>query len=129
MPGSVTRIGTGAFRNNKFVTLTIPEGVRIIGRESFKNNKLKAITIPDSVISIANEAFAGSKPAKIIIGPRVVFKGKAPMVLGFAEISVETNVILKGKIFVSLFDEFYLANERKAGTYLFIDGSWKAEFR
>jgi hypothetical protein len=54
-------IGNGAFYNNSFTSLVIPNGVKYIGGSAFKDSKtLTSITIPDSVIRIEDTGVWGS---------------------------------------------------------------------
>ena len=60
IPGTVSEIGTAAFRGSTDLTeAIIREGTLRIGRKAFKNCKsLREIEIPDSVNTIAKNAFA-----------------------------------------------------------------------
>ena len=56
--GSVTSIGSGAFRSCSLTSITIPDSVTSIGVQAFYYcTSLTSITIPDSVTSIGNYAF------------------------------------------------------------------------
>lgn len=62
IPGSVKRIGYGAFDNCKTLSrIIIPEGVESIGSNAFSGcSKLVEVTLPDSIISIGKDAFEGT---------------------------------------------------------------------
>ncbi|BFP39434.1 hypothetical protein FGF1_02790 [Flavobacteriaceae bacterium GF1] len=57
IPNTVTRIGLGAFTNNKLEEVVIPNGVTHIRQWGFSGNPLKEVTIPASVEFIGFQAF------------------------------------------------------------------------
>jgi len=68
IPGSVTSIGSAAFRASSLETVTLNEGLQTIGEEAFANNtNLNSITIPASVTTIGLNAFIGTALNQITI--------------------------------------------------------------
>jgi len=93
IPGSVTRIGTSAFYENKALTaVSIAEGVTEIRENAFyKCTALTAIAIPNSVTRIGNYAFRGCKAlTSAVIGDGVTDIGT----LAFAECSALTSLTI-----------------------------------
>jgi len=116
IPGSVVIIGSGAFMLNHLTEAVISEGVVYIGRLAFALNQLTSVTIPDSVTRIWPFAFENNPLTRISIG-------------AYVELG-EFN--LAGQYFPSFdlgFDEFYLAQGRRAGTYTWNNGGWSVELR
>jgi len=113
IPDSVTVIHNVAFRNNRLAEIVIPCGVAVVGILAFAHNLLTSVTIPDSITHIGLGAFEGNDITEIVIGPNVF--------LGVSDGG--------GTAFPHGFDDFYRANESRAGTFTFGGYRWHAEFR
>ena len=58
IPSTVTKIGTEAFLNCKYIkSVEIPSSVKVINDYAFLNTGLKSVTIPKSVTNIGKNAF------------------------------------------------------------------------
>ncbi|USN95294.1 MAG: leucine-rich repeat protein [Candidatus Nomurabacteria bacterium] len=96
IPGSVTNIGNGAFRDNKISTLdlgsvtnigesafydneltnvVIPSTVSVISNHVFQNNQLSSVTIPSSVTTIGDSAFSENQLTSVTIPSSVTTIG------------------------------------------------------
>lgn len=104
---SVTRIGWRAFAWNQLPSIIFPDSLIIIGEEAFAYNQLTCITIPSSVTRIDERAFAGNQLTSITLG---------------------TNVRFDHSSFPNNFYEFYISQDRRAGTYTLNDGIWTVVF-
>lgn len=60
IPATVTKIGTGAFRNDSFAEMTIPGNVEEISSQAFQNCQwLKELSLSEGIVKIGSEAFTG----------------------------------------------------------------------
>ena len=68
IPGSVTKIGEGAFEGcTSLASVSIPEGVTEIGEDAFSGcTSLTSVTIPEGVTKIGRDAFCGCSSLKEI---------------------------------------------------------------
>ena len=103
--GLVARI-TGY--NGTKTAVSIPRQIRrmtvvAIGEKAFHKKGFVSVTIPNSVVLIGSEAFAENEITKITIG---------------------TNVMFHEDSFALKFAGFYFENGRRAGTYVFNNGTW-----
>jgi hypothetical protein len=105
LPASITSIEAETFFGCSLTSVTIPDSVTIIEAGAFEDNRLTSIVIPDSVTSIGRGAFRNNRLTSITI-----------------DANVETT-----SAFDNGFDDFYMGNGSKAGTYTFVDGKWKYE--
>ena len=137
---SVTTIGRSAFEDNRLTSVIIPNSVTEIREKAFSNNQLTRVTIPNSVAYIGNSAFANNQITKITIGSNVYLGysseldyygkllAKYPVLLEYLGLEhPEANYpeeLLREPVFENGFDEFYDANEKKAGIYIFANGKW-----
>ncbi|MCR4715632.1 MAG: leucine-rich repeat protein [Lachnospiraceae bacterium] len=73
IPDSVTTIGSGAFKNSKYLeVLILPNGIGRIESELFCNcKKLSSITLPESITRIDSYAFAYSGLENITVSSNV----------------------------------------------------------
>lgn len=58
----VTSIGTFAFRDSFFSSITLPSGLISIDRSAFANNRITSVTLPASVTSVDPTAFFMQNP-------------------------------------------------------------------
>jgi len=100
----VVEIGRDAFRGKNLTSVTIQNGVTIIGEDAFSQNPLTSIIIPNSVTTIKAFAFVKTNITRITIG---------------ANVSGDSYIS-----FVNGFDNFYITNGKKAGTYTYSNGKW-----
>jgi len=107
----ITRIGVDSFNDNKLTSITIGNSVTVIGHGAFGSNQLTSITIPDSVKEIGWFAFTDNQLTSIIIG---------------ANVSMETG---DTPSFDNNFQDFYIRNGRKEGTYTYNKGEWSLKPR
>jgi hypothetical protein len=112
-PESLLVIGHFAFSDNLLTEITIPEGVVSIGERAFFNNSLTSVVLPKSVIAVDVFAFASNPITSITIGDDVELLAVS---LG--------GYLGKTYVFDNEFDDFYEANGKKAGTYIFADWQW-----
>ena len=85
-----------------------------IGKDAFKGyygNELTSITIPDNVRTIDYHAFSDNPLTSITIGANVIFRDR-------------DDGAFKGSGIPNGFDDFYVSNKRKSGTYVFMNGQW-----
>ncbi len=124
IPNSVTFIGEKAFANNQLNSVTIPNSVTFIDRFAFFDNQLTNVIIPNSVTSIGRGAFANNQITKIIIGSNVYLGNKLEILYFY--FSEQFEYLDNKEVFENGFDEFYEANGKKAGTYVFdnVYGKW-----
>lgn len=57
LPGSVTKLGRGAFYNSRFSAISLPEGLVEIDSWALADLKASSITIPSTVSTIGEKAF------------------------------------------------------------------------
>ena len=134
LPNSLREIKMGAFTGNKLTTLVIPNRVVIIESLAFAYNHLSNVVIPQSVTKIEDEAFSNNQLTDIVIPNSVVSIGVGAFKDNqLTTITIGANVILEqaqkwGTLpFGNGFDEFYLTNGSKAGTYVFMNGIWSMQ--
>jgi hypothetical protein len=72
IPGSVTKIGNGAFWSNQLSNVSIPNSVTDIGCYAFALNQFTSVTIGNAVTTIGDHAFGDDDLVSI------VFMGDAP---------------------------------------------------
>lgn len=68
---SVVRIGTEAFNNNVFKSVTLPEQLKIINERAFSGNELASLVIPNGVTEIKESAFEYNRLTSLYIPPSV----------------------------------------------------------
>jgi len=130
IPGSVTSIGDSAFMLNHLTSVTICEGVTTIGKRAFANNALTSVTIPNSVRTIGYQAFVAG--GNIIFDYLLIGAGGASIPIHFG--NEITKIIIgsmvsfpSGNAFMYNFEDFYSANDHRAGTYTYENEAWSFE--
>jgi hypothetical protein len=137
IPNGVTEIGNNAFRENKLTSITIPGSVKKIGEQAFRNNTIATIAIPEGVESIGKLAFADTKCASVIIpstikelGDNAFDDSGKPTFTLPANINFEFPLRYRydrdgdknsGSDYIDQLFISYIANDRKAGTYEWLD--------
>jgi len=107
----VTEIGKSAFKDHQLTRVTIPITVTSIGDSAFYGNQLTSVIIGSSVTTIGDLAFHSDELTSITIGSSVTH-------IGFATFGSNSR----------LFENFYESQDRKAGTYTWIeDYGWTAK--
>ena len=109
-PDSVTIISGGAFSRNRLTAVTLPNTITTIGAGAFSRNQLAAISLPESVTRIWEGAFEGNNITMITIGANVEI--------------VDELWGVKVSTFENEFADFYRAQGRRAGTYIFDGEAW-----
>jgi len=131
IPNSIKIIKTATFDNcTNLASVTIPNSVINIEFIAFQCcTSLTSITIPDSVTSIGEYAFNGcSVLTNITIGNSVTDIGVAAFYQcsNLTSINIRNNVTsIGGNAFPNNFEDFYVSQGKKAGTYLWSGRIWK----
>jgi hypothetical protein len=154
IPGSVSHIGEHAFENNQLIRIIFPNSVSFIGRWAFTNNQLTYVEFLSDNTYIGFEAFKENKIANAILPNRqswlgggifehnnltsIIIPNTIYDIASFTftdnqitTITIGSNVIFNyygdppgAKIFDNNFDDFYVRNGRKAGTYIYNNSRW-----
>jgi hypothetical protein len=101
LPDSLTSIGDLAFGRNRLTSVTLPNSLTSIGDYAFLYNQLTSVALPDSLTSIGNLAFAANQLTSVALP---------------ANVSLGKNALPC--------QEAYLANDKKAGAYLYVRRKW-----
>jgi len=133
LPNTLISIGVNAFGHNQLTSVAIPESVTIIGDSAFAGNQLTSVTISGSVTSIGTAAFWSNQLTSIVIPDSVISIGDGAFAVNLLEsITIGNNVELERipfpftfeRSFDNNFDDFYIANGKRAGTYVFSNAQW-----
>jgi hypothetical protein len=103
IPDNITDISNRAFAENQLISIVMSDNLANIGEGAFANNQLDSVAIPDSVSFIGASAFEGNTLTSITIG---------------------ADVTLRYSAFSEGFVNYYNNKGKKAGTYMYSDGSW-----
>jgi len=107
---AVTAIEKNVFEKRGLPGITIPEGITSIGEGAFFGNRLNSVIIPTSVTSIGVSAFRDNQLTSITIGANVKLGNERYSYFAFER---------EGD-----FDNFYIENGKKAGTYVLNGKQW-----
>ena len=110
---NVIFIGAHAFKNKNISDVTIPNNVTSIRASAFLCNNLTSVTIPNGVTFIDATAFTQNPIISITIGANVKFRK-------YKELNGNTYKFA----FDNGFDNFYIKQGRRAGTYTYSNGVW-----
>jgi len=103
MGSGITHIEYRTFANNQLTSLTIGNEVTHIGERAFFYNLIESVIIPDNVTRIDREAFRENRITSITIG---------------------SNVSIDPLAFDSGFTSVYSTTGRRAGTFVYRNGTW-----
>jgi hypothetical protein len=146
----VTKIGNGAFADNKLTSIIIPDTVIYIGHIAFENNLLQEVVLSNSITTINQLAFAHNQIKNIIIPNGVTF-----IMDGAFENNQITEIIIPNSVteigngvfennplekitigenvelyeWIYPFEEefclYYIKHGKKLGTYIKRNGHWE----
>lgn len=68
IPGTVTEVGYGAYKESQVAELTLEEGIEVIWSSAFANTQLKNVVIPDSITHIGGYVFTDTPLESATIG-------------------------------------------------------------
>ena len=72
LPEGIEFVGTNAFYNCGFTTITLPLSLKSIGYGAFLNCRAEEIVIPENVTYVAEDAFAMEELERLIINAKVL---------------------------------------------------------
>lgn len=128
IPDSVINIGVWAFQSNLLENVTLSDNILSIGGGAFSYNNIKTINIPDKITEINNATFYNNNLTSITIPNSIkIINTKAFLGNIIKQITIGDNVLIAGDAFEFEFADFYIANDSKAGTYIFNNGKWNIE--
>jgi hypothetical protein len=133
LPQGLQTIGHYALTDHVLFTLTIPTTVTTIGESAFRDNVLTEITIPTNVKTVGVAAFKGNKLDRVILksvfeitsrwGRATIFEDNPVTNITIPANWPDKSLPLLG--FESNFDNFYISQQKKAGTYYKQGPVWK----
>jgi len=125
IPDSVTYISDRVFYGNGLSKINIPDGNTFIGYRTFTLNNLSSVIIPDSVTIIEAQAFDQNKLAEVTIPHSVAIIGYEAFARNpITKITIGALVKVGEYSFDNMFYIYYHDNDKRAGTYQYIDGQW-----
>ena len=68
VPGTVTEVGYGAYKESQVAELTLEEGIEVIWGEAFKDTQLKSVVIPDSITHMGGHVFENTPLESVTFG-------------------------------------------------------------
>ena len=131
IPSSVTHLGNYAFSSNRLEIVILTSGIVEIGSYAFEMNRLTSLIIPDTVTNIGIYAFANNSSLETLVLPNnIKIDQGAFNNYSLKKITIGNNANLSSFVtsFVNGFDQFYRAGGRRAGTYVYNNGSWSEEW-
>jgi hypothetical protein len=138
LPTGLTKIGPFAMASQTLITLTIPETVMSIGENAFEDNELREITIPKNVKTVGVKAFEGNALKRVALesvfsvtskwGRGTVFANN-PNIESITMPANWPNDGLGQLGFDSNFVNFYISQNKAAGTYYKSGPVWKYSAR
>ena len=124
-------IWDNAFAGKGLTSVVLPNSIYDISREAFANNALAELAIPDNVSYIGWKAFAENQLTSVTIPGRILISGLVFYKNKITRIKIGSNVFFGDEERPSFelgFDDFYKANKRRAGTYIYSDDQWSVEY-
>ena len=68
IPGTLTQVGYGAYKESQVAELTLEEGIEVIWKEAFAGTQLKTVQIPNSITHMGQSVFANTPIESVKIG-------------------------------------------------------------
>ena len=68
IPGTVTEVGYGAYRESQVAEVTLEEGIEVIWSHAFADTQLKNVKIPDSITHMGPRVFLNTPLESVTIG-------------------------------------------------------------
>lgn len=99
IPGTVTRIGNGAFMSSDIPSIVIPDSVAIMEPSAFMNcKKLASVTLSNSLTELSDDAFNGcSKLTEVVLPPAIKSIGSSAFARsGLMRITIPDGVATMG---------------------------------
>jgi hypothetical protein len=116
LPDSIVAIGDCAFEYNEATELVLSKNLYHIEYRTFGGNKLTSVIIPNSIRRLTSQAFLSSPITSITIGSNVIFDAMdasvTPFTLGYRN------------DYLTLFNDCYITNNRRAGIYTYTNNKW-----
>ncbi|GHV79337.1 hypothetical protein AGMMS49944_11280 [Spirochaetia bacterium] len=138
LPTGLTKIGPFAMTDQTLVTLTIPDTVTSIGESAFQDNQLREIIIPKNVKTIGVSAFKGNALKRVVLESVFSITSRWGRGTVFAENTNIESITMPanwpneglGQLgFDSNFVNFYISQNKAAGTYYKNGPVWKYSAR
>ena len=68
IPGTVTQVGYGAYKESQVAELTLEEGIQAVFGEAFTGTQIKSVVIPDSITYMGPSVFADTPLESVTLG-------------------------------------------------------------
>lgn len=118
IPHGVEVIGSSVFIRNELVSVTLPSTLKAIGDSAFSTNKITHIVLPEGLEEIGQAAFYKNRLTSLIFPESLKHSGDWSFNHNWlVVISIGENVSLDRGIGNNHFDEHYVNNGSKSGTY------------
>jgi uncharacterized repeat protein (TIGR02543 family) len=129
IPGELISIGSQAFYRNQLTEIHIPDQVRTIGKGAFLSNELTTLYLGTQLTSLGDQAFAVNQLTSVTIPPGITSLGTGTFYRNnLTSITLRANLdIPAGTLGIndSTFREYYTANGKQAGTYVYTGDHWE----